>query len=439
MQMGNSLAMNWKLFFNRCTPGMDVHKSIRHSCSFISYCLSPFSWKLTIRKTVHFICPNSPQHGDWTESRGSRVGEKVGGIKVGTSAGRKLHVPVRDRPRGSRRPPARGTALCPPQPPGLPRSPAAEGARAGRGRSPLRAAQHGGSGGGSPGPGAQPRRRPPHPGAGALPGTHGARRLSPGTLDLPPSRSARRAPHGSRAGRREPEPVSLPPSPQAGQELPGGGSAAPGAGTGTHRVRGAVGSRGRRRVSGAVPGNRERERRSAGGAAGGREQSGPGPARPALRPAPARLRPRSPAPAAAAPPAAAPPRAVCQAPESLPGLPAAPSLPCCPCPPLPWRWPRVGAPEPSGGAPPEAPAPLRARCRAEGGAAAAAALLWCLGFGRCWSAGHPDSGKPRGLRWRSSEWAPARLQGWAVLRCPQPLLRFWLNILQWLRSHGRTP
>lgn len=38
MQTGNSLVMNWKSLFNRCTPGMYVHKSIKHACSFISYC-----------------------------------------------------------------------------------------------------------------------------------------------------------------------------------------------------------------------------------------------------------------------------------------------------------------------------------------------------------------------------------------------------------------
>lgn len=130
------------------------------------------------------------------------------------------------------------------------------GVRAGRGRNPLPAAQHGGSGGGSPGPGAQPRRLPPHPGAEALPGAHGEGRLSPGdpqgpSVSLCPPGAPRKPGGPEAAGARLASSFT-----HAGQELPGGGGAAPGAGTGTHRVRGAVGSRGHHRVSMAVPGNK---------------------------------------------------------------------------------------------------------------------------------------------------------------------------------------
>lgn len=415
---------------------MYVHKSIRHSCSFTSYYLSPFSWKPDHLKDCAFHLLKLTVARRLKRSRGGWVGREVGGIEVGISAGRKLHVSVRDRPRRPRHLLARGTALSIPQPPRLsplpsrlPRSGAAGPARSTRGQfgaaapSPqpnMEAPQEA-----APGRGHSPAASRPTPAPRRCPGHTGDGGWAPESLTLPPSRSARRAPHGSRAGRREPEPVSLPPSPQAGQELPGGSSAAPGAGTGTHRVRGAVGSRGRHQVSGAVPGNRERERRSAGGGAGGSTvcPARPGAPRPALRSAPGRscghahlllplllllLLPR---------PGGAAPGAGCRCLGSARLRP----LRAVPPSPLPWRWPRVGAPEPSAGAPRWAlpAAPLRSTagsvpCRGRG--CGRGSLLWWLGFGRFWSASHPDMGKHRGLRCRSSEWALAR-QG-AALRCP---------------------
>lgn len=299
---------------------MYVHKSIRHSCSFTSYCLSPFRWKPDCLKDYAFhLLKLTVARRPKRESRGGWVGKKKKSwwyqswhfcreetpcFCQGPTAG----IPPPPRTGHSAVPPAAPQALPAPRRsrsrPQQPRE-----ARAGRGRSPLPSAQHGGSGGGSPGPGAQPRRLPPHAGAQELPGAHGGRRLSP----------------------RDPQPSSVSFCPPGAPRKPGGPEGAGarlassftpgGAGTAGRRQRRAGGRYGhsprpgsRREPRpppsfGRCPGN---QRAKECGRRGGREQSVPGtarrsPPRAPLRPR-AQLRPRSPAPAAAAPPAAAPPR-----------------------------------------------------------------------------------------------------------------------------------
>ncbi|XP_062356581.1 basic proline-rich protein-like [Cinclus cinclus] len=265
------------------------------------------------------------------------------------------HVSVRDRPQGSRRFLAGGTALSllpPPQPLPAPEPPVPPAAREGRsggpGLCPLPAAQHGGSGGGSPGPGAQPRRLSPHPGAEALPRA----RLSPG----------------------DPQSPSLSPCPPGAPRKPGGPEGAGarlassfiprGAGTAGRRQRRAGGRyghsprpRSRREPRpppsfGRCPG-KQRARAKECGRRGGTEQCVPGTAqpgapRPALRSAPGRSCGHAHLLLLCCSSCPAPPwRCGARRWLSLPGLPAAPSPPCCPVCPLPWRWPRVGTAKPS--------------------------------------------------------------------------------------------
>lgn len=118
----------------------------------------------------------------------------------------------------------------------------------------------------------QPRRLPAHSPAGrrcpARPpphtrpaGTH-TRRRGELSAAAEPGASPRREPQGSRPGRMDPEPMSLPHSPHARQcrNRRAEAAPAPGAGTGTHPLtREPSRSRGRRRVSGAVPRASERE------------------------------------------------------------------------------------------------------------------------------------------------------------------------------------
>lgn len=351
-------------------------------------------------------------------------GEKLGGIKVGISVpGGNSHVPARDRPGdlaasllGAQRSPSRLSPLHVPlaslrsrrSRPQQPR-----GARAGRGRNPLPAAQHGGSGGGSPGPGAQSRRLPPHPGAEALPGAHGGGRLSPGdpqapSVSLCPPGAPRKPGGPEAAGARLASSFT-----HAGQELRA--AAAPRRG----QVRALTASG---EPSGAAAAattefrwlSRETESESEGVRAEGRDvcPARHSPARPSWRSPPrAPLRPRScslcsPAHPALPRPAGAVPGAGCPCSLWVPPVPAALSL-CSP------GGDRVWSARALSGSP--ALGPARAPFGSAPGLAAVLRVLreglrvhqrscgvWGL-FGRFWSAGHPSTAKHRGLRCRSSE------------------------------------